>query len=267
MPINEFPFGFGLVYLSAVAVLVPQNSNETGLFISKQMIELLGDPTKIEIQSEEGHGTQISFFIYDLYSPSPAPRCSSATSINDKETREFAMDGVNPGVYFQQGNRETWENLEAKGFFPSFRTNRNLTSLVSFPKKEEQKERLFVLLDDSQFNLKFLEGAILRLQPSSSIRQFANPQSLLSFIEQTEETKGKLSVFFLDIEVSSAIDGFEVARILREQTKRTKSDVFIISYSSHSSETIKAQSNAFDDCLSKPFKEPEIRQLFSKFRL
>lgn len=232
---------------------------QTGLVISKQLIEFLGDKN-IDIKSEPGQGTIISFVIYDKYSPIPALSGAGGS------IREFAADDITPQVYLMLDKKENWENLEKKGLIPSFRHTKRETSII----KEEPKpleDKVFITLDDTPLNLVLLKMGIQKLKPSAIVHEFNSPEKLIEFLQENNFTRSSL-VFFLDIEVSSKITGFDVARLIKRSFSIENCVSFLVfSYSSHSEETIGSQSKDFDGFLPKPFKEPDLINFFKHFRL
>lgn len=195
--------------------------------------------------------------IFDKYTPIPE------TSNECDSMNEFACDGITPSVYHQSEKRVSWEVMEAKGLIPSFRgANRTIhkrkSSLVSF-----HVVKKFIMLDDSQLNLLVLKAAILKLKPTAIVLDFSSPENILSFLKEDSFENSHL-VFFLDIELSSEITGFQVAHFIKGDFLKGKENtqIQVISYSSHSGEVIASQSSDFDGFLPKPFKESQIVKVF-----
>lgn len=224
------------------------------------MIELLGDKN-ILIKSIVGQGTTISFLINDLYSPSPF------SFDHGGSTREFATDTINSKMYFQLDKRESFNSLICtRNLIPEAGKKRvsckSPSIIANIP-----KSKTFIMLDDTPLNLVMLKWGISQMKTNPSLKDFTDPEDLVSFLKTSDFTS-QIPVFFIDIELSSHLTGFEVAKIIREKfPKENKGESFLFSYSSHGSEVINAQSEDFDGSLAKPFKETQIKELFERFNL
>lgn len=219
-----------------------------GLVISKQMIEVLGE-NRLEVHSDLDVGTRISFYIHDHYAPSEL--------FGNESTSEFAADDIVPNMFFQMDKRVTWETLENKGLLPSCRSIKTEALINTKPVSSNQK--CFVMLDDTLLNLQVLKACLGKyFSESHRIEMFTTPEKLLKFLDE-ENLSDTHYIFFLDIEVSSTLDGFQIARMVRKkfsEINEQNSEANLISYSSHSSDYIKSHSCDFDSFLPKPFDKP-----------
>lgn len=73
------------------------------------------------------------------------------------------------------------------------------------------------MLDDTVLNLHVLKAWITKQnQANSSIHMFTIPEDFLDFLDK-EAIENSLYIFFLDIEASMNLDGFKIARMIRQK--------------------------------------------------
>lgn len=248
-----------------------------GMVISKQMVDLLGE-NGVRIHSELNVGTKIVFWIIDKY----CPRDKKSEGDAFLSVNEFAEEGINSMTYHRMDKRQLTRSartstlhfcttpkkltdLSKKMMASSQLGEASKNTLTSSQAMERpKKEKIYILLDDSSFNLALLKIAILKIDNEAVFEEFTDPKELLKFLAK-EDLSNNLAVFFLDIEVGSTITGFDVAKTIREKYELKRGEVFLVSYSGHEASAIKKNSMSFDAFLPKPFTDADIKDVFFSF--